>query len=297
MNLQNLYNKALDRLLPKDELFGKFMGLLDRKIEEARQALFERFEWQCAQSAKSARFMYENNTMYGYIPEEGVESALKHGTVVIGQIGLAETLNILLGKDQTSEEGMAAAIEIEKLFSRRCREFKQKYKMNVGVYLTPAENLCHTAMCRFKAKYGELDGISVNKYFTNSIHVPVWDKVDPFEKADIESKLANYSNAGCIFYAEFDASIQDNTEALEKFILYAIEKCDMPYIACNVPSDFCNGCGYQGLIDGDCPKCGCSDIQRLRRITGYLTGDYNTAFNTGKRQETEMRVKHNGIEA
>lgn len=113
------------------------MELLDKKIEEARETLFERFEWQCSQSSKSAKFMYENNTMYGYIPEEGIESALKHGTVVIGQLGLAETLNILLGKDQTSDEGMEKAIEIEKLFNRRCKEIKQKYKMNVGVYLTP----------------------------------------------------------------------------------------------------------------------------------------------------------------
>ena len=101
MNLKNLYNKALDKLLDKEELFAKFMDLLDKKIEEARQMLFERFEWQCSQSAKSARFMYENNTMYGYVPGEGVESALKHGTTVIGQLGLAETLNILLGHDQT----------------------------------------------------------------------------------------------------------------------------------------------------------------------------------------------------
>jgi len=271
MNLQNLYNKALDKLLDKNELFSKFMELLDKKIEEARQTLFERFDWQCSQSPKSAKFMYENNTMYGYVPEEGIESALKHGTVVIGQLGLAETLNILLGKDQTTEDGIKAAIEIEKLFNKRCKEFKQKYKMNVGVYLTPAENLCHTAMNKFKAKYGIIDGISTNKYFTNSIHVPVWDKVDPFDKADIEAKLANYSNAGCIFYAEFDASLQNNTEALEKFILYAIEKCDMPYIAVNVPADSCSDCGYQGLIDGNCPKCGSSNIQRLRRVTGYIT--------------------------
>ncbi len=78
------------------------MEVLDKKIEEARKTLFERFEWQCSQSPKSAKFMYENNTMYGYIPEEGIESALKHGTTVIGQLGLAETLNILLGKDQTN---------------------------------------------------------------------------------------------------------------------------------------------------------------------------------------------------
>ena len=101
MNLQNLYNKALDKLVNKDEVIDEFMKLLEQKVEEARQTLFERFEWQCSQSDKSAKFMYENNTMYGYIPEEGIKSALKHGTTVIGQLGLAETLNILIGEDQT----------------------------------------------------------------------------------------------------------------------------------------------------------------------------------------------------
>ena len=101
MNIQNLYNKTLDKLLDKEELIEKFMELLDKKMNEARETLFERFEWQCSQSPKSAKFMYENNTMYGYIPEEGIESALKHGTTVIGQLGLAETLNILIGEDQT----------------------------------------------------------------------------------------------------------------------------------------------------------------------------------------------------
>jgi len=107
------------------------MELLDKKIEEARKTLFERFEWQCSQSPKSAKFMYENNTMYGYIPEEGIESALKHGTIVIGKLGLAETLNILIGKDQTTDEGIKKAIAIERLYNTRCKEFKQKYKMNV----------------------------------------------------------------------------------------------------------------------------------------------------------------------
>ena len=120
--------------------FDKFMKLLDKKIHEAKDTLIERFEYICSQSPESAKFMYENGTMAGYIPEEGIRSALKHGTLVIGQIGMAETLQILIGKDHTDPEGMELAKKIEQLFKDRCAEFKQEYKLNFGVYYTP-ENL------------------------------------------------------------------------------------------------------------------------------------------------------------
>ena len=115
----------------------KFMKLLDKKITEAKDMLIERFEHICNQNPKSAKFMWENNTMKGYIPEEGIRSALKHGTLAVGQLGLAETLQLLIGKDHTTEEGMELAIEIESLFSKRCQEFKEEYKLNFGVYYTP----------------------------------------------------------------------------------------------------------------------------------------------------------------
>ena len=105
-----------------------FMDLLDKKIHEAKDMLIERFEWICSQRPESARFMYENGTMEGYVPEEGIRSALKHGTIVIGQLGLAETLQILIGCDHTTERGMELAKKIEQLFKDRCAEFKQEYK-------------------------------------------------------------------------------------------------------------------------------------------------------------------------
>ena len=114
-----------------------FMDLLDEKIHEAKDMLIERFEWICSQSPDSAKFMYENGLMAGYIPEEGIRSALKHGTLAIGQLGLAETLQILIGKDHTTEEGMELAKRIEALFQKRCKEFKEEYKLNFGVYFTP----------------------------------------------------------------------------------------------------------------------------------------------------------------
>ena len=229
--------------------------------------------------------------MEGYVPEEGIRSALKHGTLALGQLGLAETLQILIECDHTTEKGMELAKRIEKLFKDRCAEFKEQYKLNFGVYFTPAENLVYTSMQKFKNKYGVIKNVSDKDYFTNSIHVPVWDNMTPFEKIDIESQLTGYSSAGCITYVELSATAKNNIEAIEEIVNYAMDH-DIPYFALNVPNDTCMKCGYTDEIGDECPVCGCKDIRRLRRVTGYLTGDYKTAFNKGKQQEVEMRVKH-----
>ena len=271
--------------------FDNFMNLLDKKLFEAKDMLIERYEWICSQDPRSAQFMYENGTMLGYNPEEGIRSAMKHGTLVIGQLGLAETLQILIGKDHTTYEGMECAKVIEALFKKRCAEFKQKYHLNFGVYYTPAENLCYTAMKKFKAEFGEIPNVSDREYFTNSIHVPVWVEIDPFTKIDIESQLTGYSNAGCITYVELDGSAQKNIDALEQLVNYAMDK-DIPYFALNVPNDTCMDCGYTGEFNDECPVCHSKNIQQLRRVTGYLTGNYKTAFNWGKQKEVEDRVKH-----
>ena len=268
-----------------------FMDMLSQKINEAKDMLIERFEFICSQDPASAKFMYENGTMAGYVPEEGIRSALKHGTLAIGQIGLAETLQILIGCDHTTEKGMKLAKEIEQLFKDKCAEFKKEYKLNFGVYMTPAESLCYTSMKKFKEEYGEIPNISDREYFTNSIHVPVWKEISPFEKIDIESQLTGYSSAGCITYVELEGAVLQNLEALETIVIYAMDK-DIPYFAINVPNDLCTKCGYTGVIGNECPMCGGQDIQRLRRVTGYLTGDYKTAFNKGKQAEVEDRYKH-----
>ena len=268
-----------------------FMLILEQKINEAKDMLIERFEWICSQDPKSAKFMYENGLMAGYVPEEGIRSALKHGTLAIGQLGLAETLQILIGKNHTTPEGMELAKRIEQLFKDKCAEFKEKYKLNFGVYFTPAENLCYTAMSKFKDKYGVIENVSDRDYFTNSMHVPVWEEMSPLEKIDIESQLTGYSSAGCITYIELDTGIKNNLEALEQIVNYAMDK-DIPYFAVNVPNDQCVECGYIDEIGEVCPVCNCKDIRRLRRVTGYLTGDYKTAFNYGKQKEVEDRVKH-----
>jgi ribonucleoside-triphosphate reductase len=149
-------------------------------------------------------------------------------------------------------------------------------------------------MKKFKKKYGEIPNVSDRDYFTNSIHVPVWKEVSPFEKIDIESQLTGYSNAGCITYVELDSGAKNNLEALEAIVNYAMDK-DIPYFAINVPNDTCLDCGYVDEFNNTCPMCGSHNIQQLRRVTGYLTGDYKTAFNYGKQKETEDRYKHSGL--
>lgn len=245
----------------------KFMVLLDQKIHEAKDMLLERFNYICSQPPASAKFMYENGTMKGYIPEEGIRSALKHGTLALGQIAMAETLQLLIGCDHTTPEGMALAKRIEQLFKDRCAEFKEEYKLNFGVYYTPAENLCYTALKRFRDKYGIIENVSDKEFFTNSIHVPVWKKINPFEKIDIEAQLTGYSSAGCITYCELSSGAKNNLEAVEQIVDYAMDK-DIPYFAINVPNDTCLDCGYCDEFNDDCPKCGSSNIIQLRRVTG-----------------------------
>ena len=291
------YDKNGNKLMTWEEpsnIIEDFMKLLDEAINDSKDMLIERFNWICSQPPESAKFMYENNIMAGYVKEEGIKSALKHGTLAIGQLGLAETLQILIGENHTTEKGMELAKKIEALFKKRCAEFKEEYRLNFGVYYSPAENLCHTALKKFRDKYGVIPNVSDKDFFTNSMHIPVWEKVSPFEKIDLESQLTGYSSAGCITYVELEESVKHNIDGLEELVNYAMDK-DIPYFAINVPNDTCLDCGYTNEMNDVCPKCGSNNIQRLRRVTGYLTNDYKTAFNLGKQDEVERRIKHDKV--
>ena len=151
-HIYDITNEAY--VINESDIIKRFMDLLDQKIHEAKDMLIERFEWICSQSPASAKFMYENGTMEGYVPEEGIRSALKHGTLALGQIGLAETLQILIGCDHTTDKGMELAKRIEQLFKDRCAEFKNQYKLNFGVYYTPEHKSlsagAYTEMCNEK---------------------------------------------------------------------------------------------------------------------------------------------------
>ncbi|MCM1324373.1 MAG: anaerobic ribonucleoside-triphosphate reductase [Acetobacter sp.] len=290
--LHNVENGFYGNYVFEEEVVDNFMEILDKKIHEAKDMLLERFEYICAQPVESAKFMYENGLMAGY-DGKTTRSALCHGTLALGQLGLAEALQILIRKDHTTPEGMKLAKKIESLFKQRCAEFKEEYKLNFGVYYTPAENLCYTALKKFRDRYGVIENVSDKDFFTNSMHVPVWHQISPFDKIDIESQLTGYSSAGCITYVELDSGMEKNIDAMEKLVNYAMDK-DIPYFAINVPNDTCLSCGYTGEFNDSCPQCGSHEIQQLRRVTGYLTGNYKTAFNYGKQKEVENRVKHVG---
>ena len=148
-------------------------------------------------------------------------------------------------------------------------------------------------MTKFKEKYGVIPNVSDRKYFTNSMHVPVYHNMNAFDKIDIESQLTGYSSAGCITYVELDSSSIHNIEAIEKLVNYAMDK-DIPYFAINVPNDVCMDCGHQEEMNDKCPECGSDNIERLRRVTGYVSTDYHN-FNEGKIAEVEDRVKHTGV--
>lgn len=288
----------------EEEVFKEFMKLLDKKLHEAKDMLLERFNHICSQSSNSAKFMYENHTMSGYHEDEGIISALKHGTIVIGQLGLSEALYIMFGFDHTTENGMEYAKQIEQLWLDRTSEFKKEYKLNFGVYYTPAENLCYTAFKKFQKAFPEFDLENVTwftnengereekKYFTNSMHVPVYHDCDPFTKIDIESQLTGYSNAGCITYTEVGEVPYNNIDAIESLVDYAMEK-DIPYFAINLKISQCHNCGERiwDLSLDKCPKCGCEKIDQLGRVTGYLSTTVEH-FNSGKKKEFHDRVKH-----
>lgn len=185
---------------------------------------------------------------------------------------------------------MELAKRIEQLFKDKCTKWKEEYKLNFGVYFTPAESLCGTALNKFREKYGIIKDVSDREYFTNSIHVPVWKDMSPFDKIDIESQLTGYSSAGCITYTEFGSGAKNNLEALETVVNYAMDK-DIPYFAINLPNDICLDCGYCDEFNDYCPECGSTNIQQLRRVTGYLSTDWRH-FNPAKQAETAQRVKH-----
>lgn len=291
---QSITGKDEDEI--KKRYVDEFMKLLDKKISEAKDMLLERFNHMASQPAAAAKFMYENGMMFGYKPEEGIISALKHGTIVVGKLGWAETSHILLGCDHITDEGFEFVYNGEMLFKTRMAEFKKEYKLNFGNYNTPSENLCHTALKKFRAKYGIIKNVSDREYFTNSIHIPVWHKLDLFKKIDIESKLGMLSNAGCICYVELESNCYNNIDAMEKILDYAMDH-QVAYQAFNIPIKECCKCGERIWDENthECPKCGGSNFRTLARVTGYLSTTYEH-FNKGKQDEFLDREKHVGCD-
>ncbi|MEI6296258.1 MAG: anaerobic ribonucleoside-triphosphate reductase [bacterium] len=268
-----------------------------REFEEvlklSETALVDRFYHICNQSVKSATFMYQNGSIADYEKAQlkGIYEAMKHSTLAIGYIGIAEMCQALFGKDHSEGEYVKEfALSVVKHIWDYAQEASERNDLNFGCYATPAENLCKTYAKALQEEFGSIPKVTDRDYITNSHHIPVWQEVSIYKKLETEAPFCKYPTAGCITYIELESKIMDNPQAIEDIIDYAMD-LDIPYLAFNFPIDTCLKCGFQGEIEYNCPKCGNTNIQRLRRVTGYLTTDYRN-FNEGKVKECLDRVKH-----
>lgn len=272
-----------------DGFWKKFNQIL--KLTEV--ALIDRFEYMCKQPASSAPFMYENGTIKDSDKcHESVYESLKHNTLAIGYIGIAEMCEALFGVNHVHNEKVHEfALSVVKRISDYADECSERHNLNFSAYAAPAEGLCSTALEALKKQYGVLPRITDRDYLTNSHHVPVWEKISIFDKLRIEAPFCKYPKGGCITYIELESTFVNNTQAVEDIIDYAFNELDIPYLAFNFPIDSCLDCGFQGEFNETCTCCGSKNIQQLRRVTGYLTTDYHN-FNKGKQSEVHDRVKH-----
>ena len=220
-----------------------------------------------------------------------IEKAIRHGTLSIGFIGLAECLVALTGRHHgESAEAQALGIAIVSHMRRRCDEATKKHSLNFSLLATPAEQLSGKFTKSDLERYGSIPGITDKKWYTNSFHVPVEHRISALEKISIEGAYHKYCNAGHISYVELQSAPDNNIQAFEA-LLTAMAEADMGYAAVNFPVDICCDCGLNGVIPDDtCPKCGGTNISRVRRITGYLST--LDRFNDSKLAEVNNRLIH-----
>ena len=286
LNLPRLAIKAAGNL-------DKFYQDLDAVIDLAAEQLYHRF---CVQSKLKVRDMPFLMGQGLYLDSEKLQSedyiadVIKHGTLSIGFIGLAETLVALTGEHHgMSEKAQNLGEKIVKFMRDKVDALADSYKLNYTLLATPAEGLSGRFIKLDRDEYGVISGVTDKEYYTNSFHVPVSYQISVYDKVRIEGVYHKYANAGHIRYIEFNSSPANNNEAIMQ-VLQAMKAADMGYVGINFPIDFCNGCGHAGIIDGNCPVCDSSSIKRIRRITGYLsTVD---RFNDAKVCELKERVAH-----
>lgn len=270
-----------------------FWKALDDALNICERGLLERYEIIKSQYPKAAPFMYQNNTIKDAREcSDTVENAVKHGTLGFGIIGMAETCVALFGKNHAEDEEVHKfALSVVEHIYNYAKDASDRNDLNFGTYFTPAEGLCRTALTALRNQYGVIENVTSHEFLTNSIHVPVWQKISIYDKLRVEAPFTKYATSGCITYIELESTFVKNTKAVEDIIDYAFNELDIPYLAFNFPIDSCLDCGFQGEFNDSCPECGSKNIQQLRRVTGYLTTDYRN-FNDGKQAEVKERVKH-----
>ncbi|MCL2186426.1 MAG: anaerobic ribonucleoside-triphosphate reductase [Treponema sp.] len=226
--------------------------------------------------------------------DDPIEKAIRHGTLTVGFIGLAECLYALMGKHHgESADAQAFGIVIIGHLRRRCDEVSKKYNLNFSLLATPAEQLGGKFIQLDADRYGIIPGVTDKEWYTNSFHVPVEYQISALEKISIEGAYHKFCNAGHISYVELQSAPENNLAAFESLIR-AMAEADMGYAAINFPVDICKDCGLNGLIkENTCPKCGGTNISRVRRITGYLST--LDRFNDSKLAEIHHRQIHQSL--
>ena len=277
-----------------------FFELLDRNMEVVVNQLLERFKIQSSKRVRNYPFLMGQGVWIGADglgPDDNVGETLKHGTLTVGFIGLAECLKSLIGKHHgESVEAQNLGLEIVGYMRKKCDEAAKQYKLNFSLIATPAEGLSGRFVRIDRDKFGKIPEITDREYYTNSFHVPVYYEINAYDKIKIEAPYHALTNGGHITYVEFDGAAVGNLEAFEKIVRY-MKESDVGYGSINHPVDRDPVCGYTGIINGTCPKCGRTEteesepFERIRRITGYLVGTLDR-FNNAKKTETRERVKH-----
>ena len=272
-------------------LFWKY---LDEVFDTCVEQLINRYNIQKKLKVKDFPFLMGQKL---YLDSEDlqngdtIEKAIRHGTLSIGFIGLAECLVSLMGRHHgESAEAQAFGIAIVSHMRRKCDEASKEHKLNFSLLATPAEQLSGKFTKIDVERYGEIKGVTDKKWYTNSFHVPVEYNIKALKKIEIEGAYHKYCNAGHISYIELQSAPQDNIRAFESLVR-AMADADMGYAAVNFPVDICCDCGLNGLIQEEtCPKCGSQKISRVRRITGYLST--LDRFNDSKLEEIKHRQVH-----
>ena len=277
-----------------------FFEELERKVQLVIVQLLERFKIQAAKKVRNYPFLMGNGIWMDSDKlgvDDTVGEVLKHGTLTVGFIGLAEALKSLIGVHHgESDDAQALGLEIVGFMRRLTDEATVKYGLNFSLIATPAEGLSGRFVRMDKKKYGVIPGVTDRDYYTNSFHVPVHYSISAYEKVKREAPYHALTNGGHITYIELDGDPLENLDAFEQIVHY-MKEAGIGYGAINHPVDHDPVCGYTGLIGNTCPKCGRSEgdgkepFERIRRITGYLVGTLDN-FNNAKRAEVEDRVKH-----
>ncbi len=276
-----------------------FFRQLDAMLLLVKEQLLERYEVQCRKRVRNFPFLMGEGIWLGsetLEADDEIRPVLKHGTLSIGFIGLAETLKALIGSHHgESEAAQELGLKIVKHMRAYCDGLCRETGLNFSLLATPAEGLSGRFVRMDRRRFGEMPEITDRPYYTNSFHIPVYHTISAFKKIDLEAPYHTHTNAGHITYVELDGKMADNIEAFERIIRH-MAAAGVGYGSVNHPLDRDPACGYRGIIGDVCPKCGRRESQgprfeRIRRITGYLVGTLDR-FNNGKRAEVRDRVKH-----